>query len=632
MEDLVECLTDHQYAGAIGKSGDEKISSAIMDHIVDPPDEVKETVDKISTDYDSLKSSPWGRFMICEAHCRDCDGSESSDKKASREYWKLRLDYLDDVQNYELIRFPLFRDVQNVVDRASALADDYDDELNSIIKDATAHDKDVRSNLMERVEKSRVGSAKTETDTKFRPKAASVLEPISKDSSPDVGANTDIPVDELPSLIALRSIFKALSTKINDEIKGTCYPKFEKSAESKQLYKNRMWFLNRETVADDFVVFRDLGKGAFGVVSGAKNRFTGHMTALKTMQRKLVIGKKAHKVVRDERAILVRLGERPNPFVVHAKHCFYDSKNFYFALPLMTGGDLSFHLRTYSSFDDERTRFWCAQILLGLEHMHSLGVIYRDLKPENVLLGEDGNLRISDLGLAYLTKYTPMTIGNKGYKGRAGTPGYWCPEMVQKKPWAFEADWWSFGCCLYELLVGKNPFSPSITKLKDRNEGTLNWEIKFPEQVKYRVKAEDGDGYIKKKRAVSEDAQSICQQILLKRRSRRLGTGATGAADIKEHVFFASCNWAKLAGREVMPPWKPPADQINALSQSDLEQLGNHSFHKIKLTGEDVPEKFNHTSRMEYEREVVLVERLKQKGMLSHVEEKKDKSSACIIL
>ena len=429
----MECLTDHQYAGAIGKSGDEQVASSVMDRIPEPSENDKEAVDKVKTDFDSLKASSWGRYIMCEAYCAKAENEgAASGEKASRDYWRSIQNYLDDVTQYELIRFPLLRDVQNVLDRSENLKAEFGSLLEKILEEAKEYDSEVRTELHHRVVKSRSSSTSgsKNSESNFRAKAASVLEPVAKDSSPSSVAAQSI--DELPPLVKLRAVFKDLTDACEKMIKTTCYSAFEASEDAKSLYKRRRWFLDRETTAEDFVVFRDLGKGAFGVVSGAKNRFTGQMTALKTMQRKLVVGKKAHKVVKDERAILVRLGKRPNPFVVHAKHCFYDSNNFYFALPLMTGGDLSFHLKREGSFDEERTRFWSSQILLGLEHMHSLGVVYRDLKPENVLLDSVGNLRISDLGLAYLTKYTPMTMGNKGYKGRAGTPGYWCPEMVQK--------------------------------------------------------------------------------------------------------------------------------------------------------------------------------------------------------
>ncbi|RYG53058.1 hypothetical protein EON66_09080, partial [archaeon] len=179
------------------------------------------------------------------------------------------------------------------------------------------------------------------------------------------------------------------------------------------------------------------------------------------------------------------------------------------------GGDLSYHLQKEVRFSEDRARFYAAQILLGLEHMHSLQIVYRyaaccrylatirlctafahgrvrtrvcaclcvishghhtamvcafcacgcsDLKPENVLLDEFGNAKISDLGLA--VEVTPTL------SGRCGTRGYWAPEMLYRVDghrfrYSFPVDWWSFGCVLYELLEGKCPFRTEQAKALD---------------------------------------------------------------------------------------------------------------------------------------------------------------------
>lgn len=110
--------------------------------------------------------------------------------------------------------------------------------------------------------------------------------------------------------------------------------------------------------------------------------------------------------------------------------------------------------------------------------MHSLEILYRDVKPENILIDHDGHCLISDLGLA---KIVPGLLSESTkIEGRAGTPGFWPPEMIRGEPYGYEADWWSFGCLLFALIEGHCPFSKSISKMKSSNEATLNWKIKIP--------------------------------------------------------------------------------------------------------------------------------------------------------
>ena len=127
----------------------------------------------------------------------------------------------------------------------------------------------------------------------------------------------------------------------------------------------------------------------------------------------------------------------------------------------MTGGDLAFHLSNERRFNTTRARFYAAQILLGIEHLHSLDIIYRDLKPQNILISDDGNCAITDLGLS--TKFRASLTGC------CGTRGYWAPEMLTKKngksiTYGKMVDWWSYGCIIYEMLYGKCPFRTPMAK------------------------------------------------------------------------------------------------------------------------------------------------------------------------
>lgn len=124
----------------------------------------------------------------------------------------------------------------------------------------------------------------------------------------------------------------------------------------------------------------------------------------------------------------------------------------------MNGGDLKFHLYTLSpgGFDERRVQFYAAEITLGLQHLHRERILYRDLKPENLLLDDFGHVRISDLGLAVELK------DNEPIKGRVGTVGYMAPEIVKNEKYSYGVDFWSLGCLIYEMIEGKVRFKTRL--------------------------------------------------------------------------------------------------------------------------------------------------------------------------
>lgn len=351
------------------------------------------------------------------------------------------------------------------------------------------------------------------------------------------------------------------------------------------------------------------------------------MCALKCMNRKQIKGKKAFKIIDAEKRALYKLGECPSPFTVYLKHCFYDPSYIYFVLPLLTGGDLAFQLKKRKGpFTIEESRFWGAQILLGIAHMHALGIMYRDLKPENVLLDDVGNARISDMGLAICLDVTPVTMGKKLLKSKAGTPGYWPPQMIDKEKYGFEADWWAFGCCMYEFLVGLCPFSERNTRMKDRNEGTLKYTPQFPvAHTKRPVFIE-----------FPQTAVEMIRGLLTHDRKERLGAGKKGVANLKKCEFFQDVDWAALTTKKATPPWVPPKGEINAISQTDLAATNKEGNYKtVQLEGkDDPPEDFFCSARKFYQREICFVMKLDKEGKLKNMrtgKEKKSKGGGCCL-
>ena len=184
---------------------------------------------------------------------------------------------------------------------------------------------------------------------------------------------------------------------------------------------------------------------------------------MKIMNKKRIKLKKSEQLTINEQ---ICLADVKSPFVVSLAYSFHSQEDVFLILDLMTGGDLSFHLCQKGLFSKKECLYYGARIMLGLQALHERGYVYRDLKPENCLMSEDGRVKLTDLGLA--VKVTP------NLHGAAGTRGYWAPEMLKRDKngkrmnYDHMVDWFSFGCMLAEFISGINPF---------RSEKALNFGL-----------------------------------------------------------------------------------------------------------------------------------------------------------
>ena len=357
----------------------------------------------------------------------------------------------------------------------------------------------------------------------------------------------------------------------------------------------------------DFAIFRKLGRGGFGAVYACKRMNTGRLYAMKVMDKRRLKEKKAFKVLRNERNVLEKID---SPFLVCLSYSFETQNDVVFILDLMQGGDLQFHLSMRSrQWPMDRVTFWAAQIILGLEHLHEKNIVYRDLKPENVLLDQYGNCCISDFGLA-----CPMP-GN-GLKGKCGTRGFWAPEMLKGggERYFLTVDWWSYGCLLYSFIHGKSPFRTSKAKSlkKEKNESIdhaiLTMDVEYPEKE------------------FTEDASDIISKLLNRNPKKRLGQG--GAVEVKRHIFFNTMNWGMLETGNVEPPFIPDRD-INAASQDDI---GEFTKSKAELTKDDVEwfKRMEYASSSNVQKE--FVEFLKYEDEHGPVELQKEVDVGCCVV
>jgi ribosomal protein S6 kinase beta len=203
----------------------------------------------------------------------------------------------------------------------------------------------------------------------------------------------------------------------------------------------------------DFKVISVVGKGAYGKVFLVQKIKGDKLFAMKVLKKATIVvhGSSDHHL--SERSILEAIS---HPFIVKLHFAFQSQSRLYLILTYASGGELFSFLHTEKMFNDDQARFYITELLLGLEHLHSLGIIYRDLKPENVMLDKDGHLLLTDFGLSKVA-LDAQTV--------CGTVEFMAPEVLEERNrYGKEVDYWSLGIMLYDMVVGSPPFTGSNRK------------------------------------------------------------------------------------------------------------------------------------------------------------------------
>ncbi|CAH8356422.1 unnamed protein product [Eruca vesicaria subsp. sativa] len=315
---------------------------------------------------------------------------------------------------------------------------------------------------------------------------------------------------------------------------------------------------------DDFEVMKVVGKGAFGKVYQVRKKETSEIFAMKVMRKDKIMEKNHAEYMKAERDILTKID---HPFIVQLKYSFQTKYRLYLVLDFINGGHLFFQLYHQGLFREELARVYTAEIISAVSHLHEKGIMHRDLKPENILMDVDGHVMLTDFGLA--KEFEENTRSNS----MCGTTEYMAPEIVRGKGHDKAADWWSVGILLYEMLTGKVKNSCLVFAYMISMCCVMPFLLFFlqPPFMGSRGKIEQKivKDKIKLPQFLSSEAHSLLKGLLQKEPERRLGSGPSGAGEIKEHKWFKGMNWKKLEAREVKPSFKPEISGRQCIANFD---------------------------------------------------------------
>ncbi|XP_029000281.1 rhodopsin kinase GRK1 [Betta splendens] len=343
-------------------------------------------------------------------------------------------------------------------------------------------------------------------------------------------------------------LFNETMDSVMDFLKEVPYMFFLESMYLKRFLQWK-WLETQPVEEDWFLDFRVLGKGGFGEVSACQMRATGKLYACKKLNKKRLKKRKGYESAMVEKRILARVHSR---FIVSLAYAFQSKTELCLVMTIMNGGDLRYHIYNVDEnkpgFEEPRACYYAAQIIQGLEHLHQKRIIYRDLKPENVLLDNQGNVRISDLGLA--VELADDQLKTKGY---AGTPGFMAPELLRGEEYDYSVDYFALGVTLYEFLAAKGPFRTRGEKVENKvvKKRILNDPVMYPEMF-------------------CEKARSICDALLCKEVNKRLGFKDGSCDELRAHPFFSQMNWRKLNAGILTPPFVPDSKTVYAKNIDDV--------------------------------------------------------------
>jgi len=312
-------------------------------------------------------------------------------------------------------------------------------------------------------------------------------------------------------------------------------------------------FAGCQVSMDDFDLLKVLGTGAYGKVFLARKKTganSGQLFAMKVLKKATIVQKrKTTEHTKTERQVLATI--RQSPFLVTMHYAFQTPSKLHLVLDYINGGELFTHLYQREKFTENEVRIYIGEIVLALEHLHKNGIIYRDIKLENILLDGEGHIVLTDFGLS--REFQPDDSVRRA-TSFCGTIEYMAPEVVKGGGHDIAVDWWSLGVLTYELLTGASPFTVEGDRntQPDISKRILNLEPMMPDFL-------------------NPDVKDFILRLLVKDPRKRLGGGPLDAEEVKRHKFFTSINWDDLLKRNIPAPFIPRISSTTDVSNFSEE-------------------------------------------------------------
>jgi serine/threonine protein kinase len=275
---------------------------------------------------------------------------------------------------------------------------------------------------------------------------------------------------------------------------------------------------------EDFDILAVIGRGVLGKVMLVERRETKERFAIKSVHKDRLLAHDCTHGILAERNILMFV---KNPFIVELQFAFQTPTKFYLGMDYVPGGDLYYHMSTIGQIPFNDARLYTAEIALAIEHLHRFGIVYRDLKAENILLDADGHIKLTDFGLA-------KEINDSHSKTFCGTHHYLAPEIVLHQEYSYSVDWWALGVLLCEMLSGVPPFEA------ENMAALLDKIVKEPPTFPTGMEPEVVD---------------LINKLLEKDPTKRIGFDELAA-----HSLFDDLDWDIIAEKQYDPEWKPQVD------------------------------------------------------------------------
>jgi cGMP-dependent protein kinase len=306
---------------------------------------------------------------------------------------------------------------------------------------------------------------------------------------------------------------------------------------------------------EDLKLGKTLGAGSFGRVRVAF--WKDKVFANKALRKQAIVDMQQTEHIRNEKQCLHDMN---HPFILQLVNTYKDPTYLYMLLEMVQGGELFSFLADRGFLSESHARFYVAQVVLAFGAMQAKGYVYRDLKPENLMLDKEGYIKIVDFGFAKIVETSTKTL--------CGTPDYLAPEIVGCRGHNHAVDWWATGILIYELINGTPPFASNNPMYTYKM--IANWDgetMRFPSHFSAEVK-------------------DLILKLLKPNPSLRLGCLKGGAQDVQDHKWFDGIDWAAMMAKKLPAPWKPTIKDDKDLSRF-TDEYPDSDTEDVPYTGDE---------------------------------------------